>query len=153
MTSPSSVPTTTVDRYCTFWVGNQHYGLDVASVREVLQEQSTTAVPAASAVIGGLINLRGEIVTAVDLRYRLQLPPREDEGGSMNIVVNLDDEVISLVVDRVGDVIDLPADRIEAVPDTVPDHVRAVMLGVLRTEAGLVQILDAAKLVSDDWED
>ncbi len=149
----SNIPSTAVDRYCTFWVGDQHYGLNVASVREVLQEQSTTSVPAASAVIGGLINLRGEIVTAVDLRCRLELPARTDEGRCMNIVVNLEDEVISLVVDAVGDVVDLPADRIEPVPDTVPAHVREVMLGVHRAGNGLIQILDATKLVPGDGTD
>lgn len=153
---PATVPTadhSTTQRYCTFWVAGQHYGLEVGSVREVLKSQRTTPVPTSSAVIGGLINLRGEIVTAIDLRRRLQLEPRDHDSQSMSVVVSLDGEVISLVVDDVGDVVDLPPAELQPVPPTVPSHVRDVMVGVYRLPEGLVQVLDASQLVPAAQDD
>lgn len=145
--APDAGPT--MQRFCTFWVGDQHYGLDVESVREVLKGQSTTLVPAASRTIRGLINLRGEIVTAIDLRRRLDLP-ESGEAGDMNVVVSLDGEVVSLIVDAVGDVVDLPIEALVDAPATVPPVVRDMTVGVYRQNGGLLQILDAARLVPDD---
>ena len=140
----------TVQRFCTFWVGDQHYGLDVESVREVLKSQSTTLVPAASQTIRGLINLRGEIVTAIDLRRRLDLPEVDGEAPTMNVVVSLAGEVISLIVDAVGDVVDLPIEALVDAPATVPPVVRDMTVGVYRQDGGLLQILDASRLVPDE---
>ncbi len=136
--------------YCTFWVGDQHYGIEVENVREVRKSQRTTPVPTSTSVIGGLINLRGDIVTAIDLRRRLDLPPANEDVPSMSVVVSLGDEVISLVVDAVGDVVDLPLSELQPVPATVPVAVREVMTGVYRLPQGLVQVLDASQLVPID---
>lgn len=153
VTPSSNHDVATTQRYCTFWVDGQHYGLEVGSVREVLKSQRTTPVPTSSSVIGGLINLRGDIVTAIDLRRRLELPPRDPGATSMSVVVNLGGEVISLVVDDVGDVVDLPTADLQPVPPTVPSHVRDVMMGVYRLPDGLVQILDASQLVPPSEDD
>lgn len=150
MAAPVSDTGRRVQRFCTFWVGDQHYGLDVESVREVLKSQSTTLVPAASRTIHGLINLRGEIVTAIDLRRRLDLPECDGEVPTMNVVVSLDGEVVSLIVDSVGDVVDLPLDALVAAPATVPPVVRDMTVGVYRQDGGLLQILDASRLVPDE---
>lgn len=142
----------TVERYCTFWVGEQLYGIEIGSVREVLKSQRTTPVPTASPIIGGLINLRGEIVTAIDLRTRLELPPRTS-GTSMSVVVSLEGEVVSLVVDSVGDVVDLSPTAIQPTPATVHPHISELMIGVFRQPDGLVQILDAKRLIPSDQEE
>ena len=141
-----------LERYCTFWVGEQHYGIEIGSVREVLKRQRTTPVPTASTVIGGLINLRGEIVTAIDLRTRLELPPLEDHA-SMSVVVSLDGEVVSLVVDSVGDVVDLSRSTMQPTPATVLPQIGELMIGVYRQPDGLIQILDAKRLIPADIEE
>lgn len=143
---------TKVERYCTFWVCDQHYGIEIGSVREVLKSQRTTPVPTASPIIGGLINLRGEIVTAIDLRTRLELPPREG-GTPMSVVVSLDGEVVSIVVDSVGDVVDLNPSAIQPTPATVHPQIGELMIGVYRQPEGLVQILDAKRLIPTDQEE
>lgn len=148
----AEAPALAVDRYCTFWVGEQHYGIEISSVREVLKTQRTTPVPTASPIIGGLINLRGEIVTAIDLRTRLALPPREG-GTPMSVVVSLDGEVVSLVVDSVGDVVDLSPTAIQPTPATVHPQISELMIGVFRQPDGLVQILDAKRLIPSDQEE
>ena len=134
-------------RLCTFWVADQHYGLDIDVVREVLKGQSSTPVPAASDVVGGLINLRGEIVTAIDLARRLGVPTSAADGDRLNVVASLGDEVMSLIVDAVGDVVDLPEDQMDRIPPTVAPEVREVLVGVYRAGDDLIQVLDASKLL------
>lgn len=141
-----------VERYCTFWVGDQHYGIEIGSVREVLKSQRTTPVPTASAIIGGLINLRGEIVTAIDLRTRLELSPLEDHP-SMSVVVSIDGEIVSLVVDSVGDVVDRSPSALQPTPATVLPQIGELMLGVYRQDEGLLQILEAKRLIPSDGEE
>ncbi|MEZ5379951.1 MAG: chemotaxis protein CheW [Acidimicrobiales bacterium] len=151
-TVAAATSTLTQHRVCTFYVGEQIYGLDVHAVREILKTQATTPVPNATAALSGLINLRGEIVTSIDLRKRLELPPKEVDEATMSVVVSLADEVISLIVDRVGEVVELANVRLEPVPATVPAVIRDMALGVCRTPAGLVQLLDASKLVMSETD-
>ncbi|MFL6156645.1 MAG: chemotaxis protein CheW, partial [Marmoricola sp.] len=92
-------------QYCTFWVDGLFFGVSVTVVQEVLRYQPLTAVPSAPEAIQGLINLRGQIVTAVDLRCRLGLPQRPDDALPMNVIVRSRGEVVSLLVDDIGDVI------------------------------------------------
>lgn len=140
---------TALHRYCTFMVAGQQFGLPVTIVREILRSQAVTPVPSAHPVITGLINLRGEIVTAVDLRRRLGFPPAavEQRASEMNVVVRIDDEVVSLTVDAVGEVVELQPDRFEDPPATVSDTVREMIQAVCQLEQGLVQILSASRLL------
>src|SRR5690348_8953193 len=89
-------------QYCTFWVDGLFFGVAVGAVQEVLRYQPLTAVPSAPEAVQGLINLRGQIVTALDLRCRLGLPPREGEALPMNVIVRSRGEVVSLLVDVIG---------------------------------------------------
>jgi purine-binding chemotaxis protein CheW len=135
--------TLTMTQYCTFWADGLYFGVAVGDVQEVLRFHEMTGVPRAPESVFGLINLRGQIVTAIDLRHRLGLATRTDGQAPMNVVVRSRDEVVSLLVDDIGDVIDTAGQAIEPVPATVPLAVRDVLVGVIpRPEANLL-VLDA----------
>ena len=91
-------------QYCTFFLAGQYFGLDVRMVQEILGRQPITRVPLAPPMVCGLLNLRGQIVTVIDLRRRLGLPPRPAGALSVNVVVTTDVGLINLLVDEVGDI-------------------------------------------------
>src|ERR1700722_12168545 len=103
---------------CTFFVGDGHFGIPVEQVQEVVRPQPITPVPLAPRVVRGLINLRGQILTAIDLRYRLGLGEPGDERELMNVVVRTDDSPVSFLVDEIGEVLDVQEDTFEAPPET-----------------------------------
>ena len=131
---------------CTFLLDGFLYGLDVTRVQEVLRYQEMTEVPLAPAHVRGLINLRGQIVTAVDMRIRLELPPRGAESLPMNVIVRTDDGGQSLLVDEIGDVVEVDDDTYESPPDTVPGTARSLLRGVFKLQSNLLLELDADKL-------
>lgn len=135
---------------CTFHVDHLLVGIEVGRVQEVVRHQPTTPVPLAPPEIEGLINLRGQIVTAIDLRRLLELPPREGEARPMNAVVRLDGEAVSLLVDRADEVVEMPADALAPVPATAPDRVREVFTGTYRLPAHLLLVLEPDRLVALD---
>jgi purine-binding chemotaxis protein CheW len=126
---------------CTFRVGDLFFGIDVTRVQEVLRQQEMTPVPLASPVICGLINLRGQIVTAIDMRRLLGLAPRT-EALSMNVVVRQGDIGISLVVDEIEDVVDVDATVFEPAPVTLSARSRELILGVYKLKEQLLLLLD-----------
>ncbi|MEZ4338556.1 MAG: chemotaxis protein CheW [Sandaracinaceae bacterium] len=129
--------------YCTVRVADLWLGLDVDDVQEVLRPQHVTRVPLADSVVRGLINLRGEIVTAVDLGRRFGLPDREHEEGPMNVVVRTGDgRAISVLVDSIGDVIEVPETAFEEPPVTLVGAVRELVKSVCKMQDGLLLILD-----------
>ncbi len=135
-------------QYCTFWVDGLFFGVAVSSVQEVLRYQQLTAVPSAPEAIQGLINLRGQIVTALDLRCRLGLPARPDDALPMNVIVRSRGEVVSLLVDDIGDVITVDTStrgglELEPVPANVPSTVQDVVTGVLALPDAVLLVLDA----------
>ncbi len=130
-------------QYCTFLLDGHLFAIPVESVQEVLKAQELTDVPLAPPEVSGLINLRGQIVTTVDLRARLGLPAREPDAPTVNVVVrNANAEVVSLRVDEIGDVLDPPEDTFEAPPETVPASVRALVKGVCKLDRRLMLVLD-----------
>ena len=132
----------TVRRLATFDVDGLLVGLDVLRVQEVLDRLPMTPVPRAPAAVVGLVNMRGRILAATDLRRRLGLQALEGDGRSVHVVVRSGSRLDSLVVDAVGDVLDLDAARREPVPDTVDRTVRAVTSGVHPLEGRLLLELD-----------
>lgn len=134
-------------RFCTFYLGDLFLGVPVSRVQEVIRYQERTRVPLVSAVIHGLINLRGEIVTTVDLRYRLELAPREPGIEPINVVVRHEDGVVSLLVDEIGDVYELTDDDFEPLPPTVRGTYRDFVRGVYKFEDRLLLILDPDRLL------
>jgi len=133
---------------CTFVLADLLYGIDVVRVQEVIRSQQMTHVPLAPADVRGLINLRGQIVTAIDMRRRVGLPERGGDVPPMNVVVRTEDGAASLLVDEVGDVVEVSEASYEGAPNTVPQSLRAVLKGVYKLEKHLLIELDTDKLVS-----
>jgi purine-binding chemotaxis protein CheW len=133
-------------QYCTFWVETLYLGIEVHAVQEVMRTLEMTPVPLASSSVVGLINLRGQIVTAIDLRRRLGLPERPDGQEPMNVVMRTDDGAVSLVVDEIGDVIEVQSEAFERVPDTLQGEIRTLINGVYKLNQQLLLILDGSRV-------
>lgn len=134
-------------QFCTFSVDGLSFGVKVQEVQEVIRYQQMTRVPLAPRVVGGLINLRGQIVTALDLRERLELPPRPEDRQPMNVVVRTIDGVVSLLVDEIGDVLEVSDDQYEEPPETLDGVARTLVRGVFKLEDSLLLILDIEQSV------
>jgi purine-binding chemotaxis protein CheW len=134
--------------YITFYVQDQLLGIPVREVREVLPEQPVAQVPLAHSAIAGLLNLRGQIVTAIDVRRRLGIPPREPGLDRMNIVIGDDGELFSLLVDSVGDVRTVSPASFAPAPATLAENWKKCCGGVYRLERGLLVVINVATLVN-----
>lgn len=128
-------------RFCTFYVGRLWFGITVEWVREVLREQAVTRVPLAPAAIAGLINMRGQIVTVIDLRLCLKLAPRSVGQAAMNLVLSSEGGTVSLLVDDVGEVVQAPEDRYETMPESLSAEARELVPGVYKLPDGLLHLL------------
>ena len=135
-------------QFCTFYLDNHMFGVKVEQVQEVFRYQAMTKVPLAPPEVRGLINLRGQIITALDLRRRLGMEVRSEDKLPMNVVVRTEDGVVSLLVDEIGDVLEAPDDVYERPPETIPMEVRNLVLGVYKLEGRLLLILDSEKAVN-----
>jgi purine-binding chemotaxis protein CheW len=135
-------------QYCSFFIADMFFGIEVCLVQEVIRYQEMTRIPLASNEIGGLINLRGQIVTAIDLRKRLGLPDRPAGKLPMNVVIRTDDAAVSLLVDEIGDVLEVEPDAFEIPPETLTGIAREVISGVYKLKDRLLLILDTKVTVS-----
>ncbi len=133
--------------FVTFRVGDQWLGVPVSIVQEVLLAQRLAVVPLSPPEVAGFLNLRGQIVTAVDVRTRLDMDGEPSVGTAMNVVVRHDDELFSLLVDEVGDVLAVEAGSVEPVPATLDACWRSVSSGIIRRERDLVVVLDSGALL------
>jgi purine-binding chemotaxis protein CheW len=145
--SVKSEPAKTSGQFSTFFVADLFFGVDVLRVQEVLRFQQMTHVPKAPEVIEGLINLRGQIVTAIDLRRRLRLPPRSGDQLPTNMVVRTDDGAVSLLVDEIGDVLDMDANTYEPPPENLDSAARDIIRGVYKLKDRLLLVLDTERTV------
>jgi purine-binding chemotaxis protein CheW len=136
-------------QFCTFYVDNLFLGIDVQQVQEVIRYQEMTRVPLASAAIRGLINLRGQIVTAIDMRCWLGLPERGASELPMNVVVRDGDNAVSLLVDRIGDVLEMSDDWFEAPPSTLRSNVRGLIMGAYKLPDRLLLVLDTGRALAE----
>jgi purine-binding chemotaxis protein CheW len=132
-------------QFCTFYLDKLLFGVELKGVQEVIRSLAMTHVPLAPDVVGGLINLRGQIVTAVDLRRRLELDPRPAEMLPMNVVVRSEDGAVSLLVDEIGDVVEVDKETFEPPPETLRGRVRSMILGVHKLDNSLMHVLDKEK--------
>jgi purine-binding chemotaxis protein CheW len=135
-------------QFCTFFLDGLFFGLEVRRVQEVLRYQEMTRVPLAPPVVRGLINLRGQIVTALDLGRRLELPERPDGQRPMNVVVRTDGGAMSLLVDDIGDVLEVEADAFERPPETLKGVARDLIRGAYKLPGRLLLILNTEKVLS-----
>ena len=134
--------------YVTIWLDGQICGIPVLEVHDVLSKQVITKVPQAPVAVAGVLNLRGKIVTAIDLRKRLNLRDREEGEQEMNIVVEYQNEPYSLIIDKVGDVLSLCEDAFEKNPVTLEACWQGVSSGIFRLEKDLLVVLDIEKLLT-----
>jgi purine-binding chemotaxis protein CheW len=132
-------------QFCTFYLDKLLFGVELKGVQEVIRSLEMTKVPLAPAVVSGLINLRGQVVTAVDLRQRLELAPSPPGTLSMNVVVRSEDGAVSLLVDEIGDVVEVEENSFEPPPETLRGSVRTVILGVHKLSDRLLHVLDIEK--------
>jgi purine-binding chemotaxis protein CheW len=137
------------NRYCTLHVGDLLLGVEVGLVHEVLAEVAMIRVPLADPSVVGLINLRGQIVTAVDARLRLGLLPRAQADGK-NVVIRGTHEAVSLVVDSEGDVVDLSDVEVQPLPENVDATIRNFTTGACKVDERLLLLLDAPRLLAVD---
>ena len=117
-------------------------------VQEILNAQPMTPVPLAPAVIRGLINLRGQIVTAIDLRERLSLPRRQEDSAPINVIVRTAEGLVSLLVDEIGDVLDVDTATYEACPNTMHRATRELVRAVHQLPGRLLLVLDVARAIT-----
>jgi len=134
--------------FVTMTIHGQLFGIPVLTVQDVLGPQKITRIPLASPEVAGALNLRGRIVTAIDVRKRLGLPTAETGAKSMSVVVDHGGELYSLIIDSVGEVLSLPADSFERNPATLDPAWREVSGGVYRLQGKLLVVLDVARLLS-----
>ena len=139
-------------RICTFHVGDHLYGIDVRAVREVLVQSNITPVPLAPPAVVGVMNLRGRIVTAIDLRRRLDLPERPAGIQPVSVVVEADDELVSFLVDRAGDVLAVSDAAFERPPETLRGAARDLIQGAYKHSAQLVLLLDPLRAAAPGAE-
>ena len=134
-------------QYCTFHVAGQYLGIDVRLVQEIIRSQVLTRVPLAPAVVRGLINLRGQIVTAIDLRRRLDVPERPAGQEPVNVVVRSDDGAVSLLVDEIGDVVTVNGEGFEPPPATLRGPGRELIRGAHKLADRLLLALDLDRVL------
>jgi len=133
---------------CTFLLDGLLFGVEVMNVQEVIRYKEMTTIPLASSVIRGLINLRGQIVTAIDMRARLGLPALSSVAQPMNVVLRTSDGVVSLVVDEIGDVLELADGEFERPPETLAGVFRDVVAGIYKLDGRLLLLLNVERIIT-----
>lgn len=133
--------------FVTLRLCGQILGIPVMSVHDVLAAQKITPIPLAPHAVAGVLNLRGRIVTAIDLRARLGLPPRAEGETSMSIVVEHKGEPYSLLIDSVGEVLALTAGQFERNPVTLDPHWQSISDGIYRLDGELLVVIDVERML------
>ena len=134
-------------QFATFEVADQLFGVEVDTVQEVLSYNEYTPVPLAPPAVGGLFNLRGQVIAAVDLRVQLGLARQALHGPVMNVILRGDGEPVSLLVDRIGEVVDLNDESFEPPPDTLSGPTRELVVGTFKMDGRLMLALDVNQAV------
>lgn len=140
-----------LNQLCGFRIGDGHYAISVLEVQEVIKPQLLTPVPLAPSYVRGLVNLRGQIVTAISLRKLFGLPD-DERDEYMNIIVRSGDSLYSLVVDEILDVMDVGRDTYEPTPDTLDESIRQFISGVYKMDGKLLILLDLEKILNLEVE-
>jgi purine-binding chemotaxis protein CheW len=132
-------------QFCTFYLEKLMFGVELEKVQEVIRYLEITQIPLAPRVVSGLMNLRGQIITGIDMRRRLDLPDRAEGSNPMNVVIRTVDGAVSLLVDEIGDVVEVTEESFERPPETLQGKVREVILGVHKLEKQLMHALNTDK--------
>jgi len=133
-------------QFCTFYLDGLLFGVESQRIQEVIRSLELTEVPLAPEVISGLMNLRGQIVAAIDLRHRLEFPARPAGKLPMCVVARTSDGAVSLLVDDIGDVVEVDEASFEVPPETLNPALRSVIQGVHKLDRELLHVLDAERV-------
>jgi purine-binding chemotaxis protein CheW len=136
-----------VQDYLTVQIDGQMFGIEAMTVQDILSPREIAKIPLAPIEVAGSINLRGRIVTAVDVRLRLGMPVAKDPEKSMNVVVDVDGELYSLLVDKVGDVLSMSSKTYERNPTNLNENWRDFAQGVHRLDGNLMVVCDVEKII------
>jgi purine-binding chemotaxis protein CheW len=137
-------------QYATFFLDQLFLGIEVEHVQEVSRQQTLTPVPLAPRTIKGLINLRGQIVTAIDMRAVFGLSPRSSEFSGMNVVVRTPEGAVNFIVDQIGDVLNLEGSTFEQTPSSLTELQRSLIKGVYKLPKGLLLVVDLERALGID---
>ncbi|MDR0671162.1 MAG: chemotaxis protein CheW [Oscillospiraceae bacterium] len=140
----------TRDRYLTFAVGDEDYGVEIAYVTEIINVQTITELPELPPYIRGIINLRGKIVPVMDVRIRFSKEPREYTDRTCIIVVDIGDAGIGLIVDLVREVLEISAEQIVPPSESRATGGNRYISGIAKTGADIKLLIDIERLVSDE---
>ncbi len=135
--------------FLTIFIDNQMFGIPVLQIQDVLGEQKVTKIPLASSEISGALNLRGRIVTAINVRVKLGLPDLPKDKKRMSVVVEHENELYSLTIDKVGDVLSLENKYFEQHPATLDKIWKDISSGIYRLDGQLLVVLDVPKLLGN----
>lgn len=138
----------TITEYVTVVIADQLFGLPIARVQDVFVPEQLTRVPLASPEIAGVLNLRGRVVTAIDMYCRLALPPRPEGRPPMSVGIESDGESYGLLIDSVGEVLKLADDMREPNPVNLDRRLASVSAGVHRLEGRLMVVLDVDRVLA-----
>jgi purine-binding chemotaxis protein CheW len=137
-------------QFCTFFLNQIYFGIDVMQVQEVIRYQKTTPVPLAANDIKGLINLRGQIITVIELKRRLEMGSEvTTDEQAFNLILENDSQPVSLLVDKMGDVIEIDNQEIEPTPATLKGKISQMLQGTYKFENEFILILDVEKLLNN----
>ena len=137
-------------QFCTFSLDGLWFGVAVDRVQEIVRHESFTRVPLAPPVIRGLLNLRGQIVTVIDLRRRLDLPDRGASTAPMNVVIRTEDGLVSLLVDQIGDVVVVETSTRDDPPSTLKGSARELIRGAYQLPSRLLLEFDLDRALALD---
>lgn len=136
---------------CTFYLNSTYFGIPIQEVQEIVRHQTPTRVPLAEADVCGLINLRGQIITVIDLKRRLDMPAetieRLADEVQYNVVINVGDDLVSLQIDRLDDILELSEDEFEPPPATLQGTLRPFLQGAYKLASGFLLVLNSAKIL------
>jgi purine-binding chemotaxis protein CheW len=138
------------DKYLTFTVGKEDYGIEITHVTEIIGVQKITDVPDMPAYIKGVINLRGKVIPVIDVRLRFRMPEREYDDRTCTVVVSVNGTPIGLVVDTVKEVVDIPENQIELPPEVAESSTQRYIKGLGKIGDDVKILLDVEKLVRNE---
>jgi len=133
---------TSAHQFCTFYLDHMLFGVESQKIQEVVTYRELRPVPLAPPVVSGLMNLRGQVVVALELRRQLELPERTSNLTAVGLVVHSSEGTVCLIADEVGNVVDVEEETFEPSPETLSPRLRSVILGVHKLEGQLLHVLD-----------
>lgn len=137
-------------QFCSFYLNSDLFGIDVLRVQEVMRQTAATPVALAPQVVTGLMNLRGSIVSCIDLRLRFGMPPAPSGTESVQVITHTDDGLVSFLVDRIGDVLEPTHAAFEPPPGSMRPEKRMLIDGIYKLDGCLLTIINVNEVVKLD---